>query len=142
MYFAMSKYSYASVETFLFSCLTILALLFTLFTMTLLPFVHLCLKMDYLDMLQRLNSIWDVLLNTLEACKEQHEALENMHTDWLKTVFLFNKINTFCVAVCLFSNKLQMMSKCGKNKKEFKFCDLMLLPHFDVNVVASNLCSF
>ena len=33
--------------------------------------------------------------------------------------------NRFHVAVCLFNNRSQMKSKCGKNKKVF-------LPHFDV----------
>ena len=44
--------------------------------------------------------------------------------------------NRFQVAVRLFSNRLQMTSKCGKNKKlahEAQLSvSLMLLPHFDV----------
>ena len=40
--------------------------------------------------------------------------------------------NRFHVAVRLFSNKSQMTSKCGKNKKVAASVSLMLLPHFDV----------
>ena len=44
--------------------------------------------------------------------------------------------NRFQVAVCLFSNRSQMMSKCGKNKKVAHKAQpsvsLMFLPHFDV----------
>ena len=49
---------------------------------------------------------------------------------------LFNKINRFHVAVCLFSNRSQMMSKCGKNKKVAHKAQLSVsltfLPHFDI----------
>ena len=38
--------------------------------------------------------------------------------------------NRFHVAVCLFSNRSQMTSKCGKNKKVAH--EAQLLPHFDV----------
>ena len=44
--------------------------------------------------------------------------------------------NRFHAAVCLFSNRSQMTSKCGKNKKvahEMQpSVSLMFLPHFDV----------
>ena len=44
--------------------------------------------------------------------------------------------NRFHVAVCLFSNRSQMTSKCGKNKKvaheAIASVSLMFLPHFDV----------
>ena len=44
--------------------------------------------------------------------------------------------NRFHVAVCLFSNRSQMTSKCGKNKKVAHevqpSVSLMFLPHFDV----------
>ena len=44
--------------------------------------------------------------------------------------------NRFHVAVCLFSNRSQMTSKCGKNKKvahdSSPSVSLMFLPHFDV----------
>ena len=44
--------------------------------------------------------------------------------------------NRFQVAMCLFSNRSQMMSKCGKNKKVAHKAQpsvsLMFLPHFDV----------
>ena len=44
--------------------------------------------------------------------------------------------NRFQVAMCLFSNRSQRMSKCGKNKKvAYKAqpsVSLMFLPHFDV----------
>ena len=49
---------------------------------------------------------------------------------------LFHLTNRFHVAVRLFSNRSQMTSKCGKNKKvahEAKpSVSLMFLPHFDV----------
>ena len=45
-------------------------------------------------------------------------------------------INRFHVAVRLFSNRSQMTSKCGKNKKVAheaqSSVSLMFLPHFDV----------
>ena len=44
--------------------------------------------------------------------------------------------NRFQVAMCLFSNRSQRMSKCGKNKKVAHEAQLsvslMFLPHFDV----------
>ena len=44
--------------------------------------------------------------------------------------------NRFHVAVCLFSNRSQMTSKCGKTKKVAHEAQpsvsLMFLPHFDV----------
>ena len=40
--------------------------------------------------------------------------------------------NRFQVAVCLFSNRSQMTSKCGKNKKVAHEAQGMFLPHFDV----------
>ena len=44
--------------------------------------------------------------------------------------------NRFHVAMCLFSNRSQMTSKCGKNKKVAHevqpSVSLMFLPHFDV----------
>ena len=48
----------------------------------------------------------------------------------------FNLTNRFQVAVRLFSNRSQMTSKCGKNKKVAHEAQprvsLMFLPHFDV----------
>ena len=53
--------------------------------------------------------------------------------------FIFSIVyltNRFHVAMCLFSNRLQMTSKCGKNKKVAHKAQpsvsLMSLPHFDV----------
>ena len=47
--------------------------------------------------------------------------------------------NRFQVAVCLFSNRSQMMSKCGKNKKvahEVQLsASLMFLPHLTSSVI-------
>ena len=40
--------------------------------------------------------------------------------------------NRFQVAVRLFSNRSQMTSKCGKNKKVAHEAQLMFLPYFDV----------
>ena len=49
------------------------------------------------------------------------------------TIYLTNRFN---IAVRLFSNRSQMTSKCGKNKKvaleAIAECVLMFLPHFDV----------
>ena len=49
---------------------------------------------------------------------------------------MYNLTNRFQVAVGLFSNRSQMTSKCGKNKKvahEVQLSvSLMFLPHFDV----------
>ena len=49
---------------------------------------------------------------------------------------LLYKTNRFQVAVRLFSNRSQMTSKCGKNKKVAHEAQpsvsLMFLPHFDV----------
>ena len=49
---------------------------------------------------------------------------------------MFYLTNRFQVAVRLFSNRSQMMSKCGKNKKVAHEAQpsvsLMFLPHFDV----------
>ena len=48
----------------------------------------------------------------------------------------FYLTNRFKVAMCLFSNRSQMTSKCGKNKKVAHkvqpSVSLMFLPHFDV----------
>ena len=50
--------------------------------------------------------------------------------------YLLYKTNRFQVAVCLFSNRSQMTSKGGKNKKVAyeaqPSVSLMFLPHFDV----------
>ena len=58
----------------------------------------------------------------------------NNRTDAWKTDV--NLTNRFHVAVRLFSNKSQMTSKCGKNKKVAHEAQpsvsLMFLPHFDV----------
>ena len=47
--------------------------------------------------------------------------------------------NRFQVAVRLFSNRLQMTSKCGKNKKVTHetqpSVSLMFLPHFDLYII-------
>ena len=49
---------------------------------------------------------------------------------------LLYKTNRFQVAMCLFSNRSQMTSKCGKNKKVAHDAQpsvaLMFLPPFDV----------
>ena len=51
-------------------------------------------------------------------------------------IFLLYKTNRFHVAVRLFSNRSQMTSKCGKNKKVAHEAQLsvslMFLPHFDI----------
>ena len=51
-------------------------------------------------------------------------------------IFSLYKTNRFHVAVRLFSNRSQMTSKCGKNKKVAHEAQpsvsLMFLPHFDV----------
>ena len=51
-------------------------------------------------------------------------------------IFLLYKTKRFHVAVRLFSNRSQMTSKCGKNKKVAHEAQpsvsLMFLPHFDV----------
>ena len=57
-----------------------------------------------------------------------------MHSDWFSLMIYLT--NRFQVAVRLFSNRSQMMSKCGKNKKVAHEAQpsvsLMFLPHFDV----------
>ena len=49
---------------------------------------------------------------------------------------MFQLTNRFHVAVCLFSNRSQVTSKCGKNKKvaheALPSVSLMFLPHFDI----------
>ena len=56
----------------------------------------------------------------------------------IKTFFnsLLYKTNRFQVAVCLFSNRSQRTSKCGKNISDTLGCALyatfLFLPHFDV----------
>ena len=56
-----------------------------------------------------------------------------MHEICTLTIYLTNR---FHVAVRLFSNRSQMTSKCGKNKKVAREAQpsvsLMFLPHFDV----------
>ena len=51
-------------------------------------------------------------------------------------IFIVHLTNRFHVAVCLFSNRSQMTSKCDKNKKVAHEAQpsvsLMFLPHFDV----------
>ena len=71
-----------------------------------------------------------------------YDLLEDRHIDdiIIKTFFnsLLYKTNTcrFQVAVHLFSNRSQMMSKCGKNISDTLSCALcatfLFLPHFDV----------
>ena len=60
------------------------------------------------------------------------DLLEDRHIDdvIIKTFFnsLLYKTNRFQVAVCLFSNRSQRTSKCGKNIS----ATFLLLPHFDV----------
>ena len=46
--------------------------------------------------------------------------------------YLVRLTNRFQVAVRLFSNRSQMTSKCGKNKKVAHEARGMFLPHFDV----------
>ena len=57
-----------------------------------------------------------------------------MHSDWFSLMIYLT--NRFQVAVRLFSNRSQMTSKCGKNKKVAHEAQpsvsLMFLPHFDV----------
>ena len=57
-----------------------------------------------------------------------------MHSDWFSLMIYLT--NRFQVAVRLFSNRSQMTSKCGKNKKVAHKAQpsvsLMFLPHFDV----------
>ena len=59
-------------------------------------------------------------------------------TSSLKLFFnsLLYKTNRFQVAVCLFSNRSQMTSKCGKNISDTLGCascaTFLFLPHFDV----------
>ena len=56
-----------------------------------------------------------------------------MHRCVLKyDIFCIRLTNRFHVAVYLFSDGSQMMSKGGKNKKAAASVSLMLLPHFDV----------
>ena len=56
----------------------------------------------------------------------------------VKTFFdsLLFKTNRFQVAMCLFCNRSQMMSKCAKNISDTLGCALcaifLFLPHFDV----------
>ena len=57
--------------------------------------------------------------------------------DSVMVKFMINLTNRFHVAMCLFSNRSQMTSKCGKNKKvaqgnSFRSMSLMFLPHFDI----------
>ena len=57
--------------------------------------------------------------------------------DWYCGLDFYNCLtNRFQVAVCLFSNRSQRTSKCGKNKKVTHEAQLsvslMFLPHFDV----------
>ena len=51
-------------------------------------------------------------------------------------IFLLYKTNRFQVAMCLFSNRSQRTSKCGKNISDALGCALcatfLFLPHFDV----------
>ena len=51
-------------------------------------------------------------------------------------MFLLYKTNRFHVAVCLFSNRSQRTSKCGKNIGDTLGCascaTFLFLPHFDV----------
>ena len=54
-----------------------------------------------------------------------------------QTIAIFYLTNRFQVAMHLFSNTSQMMSKCGQNKKVVRkvqlSVSLMFLPHFDVH---------
>ena len=56
-----------------------------------------------------------------------------------KTCLCVCLTNRFQVAVRLFSNRLQMTSKCGKNKKVADEAQpsvsLMFLPHFDLYII-------
>jgi len=61
----------------------------------------------------------------MESCPEFQ--LSNL----LMYVSVINLTNRFHVAVCLFSNRSQMTSKCVKNKKVAHEAQLMFLPHFD-----------
>ena len=47
-------------------------------------------------------------------------------------VILVYTNNRFHVAVCLFSNRSQMTSKCGENKKVVASVSLIFLPHFAI----------
>ena len=69
-----------------------------------------------------------------------YDLLEDRHVDdvIIKTFFnsLLYKTNRFQVAVHLFSNRPQRMSKCGKNISDTLGCTLcatfLFLTHFDV----------
>ena len=69
-----------------------------------------------------------------------YDLLEDRRIDdvIIKTFFnsLLYKTNRFQVAMCLFSNRSQRMSKCGKNKKVAQEAQasvsLMFLLHFDI----------
>ena len=55
---------------------------------------------------------------------------------WNKKAFLVYKTNRFHVAMCLFSNRSQRTSKCGKNISDTLGCascaSFLFLPHFDI----------
>ena len=53
-------------------------------------------------------------------------------TPELNYTFEIDLTNRFQVTVRLFSNRSQMTSECGKNKKGAPSVSLMFLPHFDV----------
>ena len=62
--------------------------------------------------------------------------LEHAHGNQLLALSVQYLSNRFQVAVRLFSNRSQMMSKCGRNKKVAHEAQpsvsLMFLPHFDI----------
>ena len=77
-----------------------------------------------------MHTFWSVLI---------YDLLEDRHIDDIIIETFFNsllyKTNRFQVAVCLFSNRSQMMSKCGKNISDTVSCALcvtfLFLPNFD-----------
>ena len=68
--------------------------------------------------------------NPLKACTEVH------FSGFIVSSVCIHLTNIFHVAVRLFSNRSQMTSKCGKNKKVAQEAQpsvsRMFLPHFDV----------
>ena len=63
-------------------------------------------------------------------------GLINFSVGFFFQLLMFYLTNRFHVAVCLFSNRSQRTSKCGKNISDTLGCALcatfLFLPHFDV----------
>ena len=79
-----------------------------------------------------------VIVNSLTPVYQENQNLCSLRNLYQSLFFLlsFYLTNRFHVAVRLFSNRSQMTSKCGKNKKVAHEAQpsvsLMFLPHFDV----------